>query len=221
MRKIQRKAVIGAIACAAVTVALVGGTNANSSKAVEATGEEVVFKDDDKEVSQEPIVTVQKYEDTLTKMREISVLMDVKGASLETEEEPAEVPAPEPEEITVSIVDQEDIELLAHIMYCENGISSDEALLLTGIVVMKRVKSSKYPDTLREVIFQKGQYSPTWNGSWESKSPDERSLEMARKILVEQLEKDYPDTLVFQAEFKQGVEVYRQIGNQYFCLMGE
>ena len=33
---------------------------------------------------------------------------------------------------------------------------------MVGSVVLNRVESEYYPDTIREVIYQPGQYAPTW-----------------------------------------------------------
>lgn len=107
---------------------------------------------------------------------------------------------------------------LAQLMYAENGSAeSDDCVLLTGIVVIKRMKSEKYPNTLEGVISQDGQYSTYKTGKIECE-PDERCLEIAEEILRFDLQKYYPDNLVFQAEFPQGSETYEQFGHEYFCL---
>lgn len=107
---------------------------------------------------------------------------------------------------------------LAQLMYAENGAAEDDdCVFLTGIVVVKRMKSAKYPDTLEGVISQKGQYSTYQTGKIDCR-PDERCLEFAEEILRFDLQKDYPDNLIFQAEFPQGRKIYKQFGNEYFCL---
>lgn len=107
---------------------------------------------------------------------------------------------------------------LAQLMYAENGgAKEDDCVFLTGIVVVKRMKSKKYPDTLEGVISQKGQYSTYQTGKINCK-PDERCLEFAEEILRFNLEKDYPDNLIFQAEFPQGRKIYKRFGQEYFCL---
>ncbi|MCI8363799.1 MAG: cell wall hydrolase [Eubacterium sp.] len=107
---------------------------------------------------------------------------------------------------------------LAQLMYAENGAAEDDdCVFLTGIVVVKRMKSKKYPDTLEGVISQKGQYSTYQTGKINCR-PDERSLEFAEEILRFNLEKDYPDNLLFQAEFPQGSKIYKRFGHEYFCL---
>ncbi|MDR1018815.1 MAG: cell wall hydrolase [Lachnospiraceae bacterium] len=55
--------------------------------------------------------------------------------------------------------------LLAAILECEAGGESFEAELAVATVIFNRVESSRYPNTVRGVIFASGQFSPTWNGS--------------------------------------------------------
>lgn len=61
--------------------------------------------------------------------------------------------------------DTSDVALFAAILQCEAGASNYDALLAVATVIMNRVASGNYPNTLREVIYQSGQFSPTWNGS--------------------------------------------------------
>lgn len=58
-----------------------------------------------------------------------------------------------------------DLVLFAALLQCEAGSSDYDALLAVATVVMNRVESNRYPNTLYGVIYQKGQFSPTWNGS--------------------------------------------------------
>ena len=57
-----------------------------------------------------------------------------------------------------------DIELLAALLECEAGSSNYEALLAVGSVVVNRMKSSYYPNTLSGVIYQRGQFPPATSG---------------------------------------------------------
>ena len=38
-------------------------------------------------------------------------------------------------------------------------------MLAVATVIMNRVASPAYPNNLRAVIYQSGQFAPTWNGS--------------------------------------------------------
>ncbi len=57
--------------------------------------------------------------------------------------------------------------LLAAIIYCEAGGEPYEGQLAVGAVVMNRVLSSRYPDTVVGVIYQKSQFSPVGSGRLE------------------------------------------------------
>ena len=112
----------------------------------------------------------------------------------------------------------EDVLNLARIIHAENGgHEDDEALLLTGIVVLKRVKSKYYPDTIMGVISQSGQYSTYADGKFWNE-PSKRSMRIAKRLLSTNIVHDYPDNLVFQAEFEQGRAIYKKLGYEYFCL---
>ena len=54
--------------------------------------------------------------------------------------------------------------LLANLIYCEAGGEPYAGQLAVGAVVMNRVLSSVYPNTLVEVIYQKSQFSPAGSG---------------------------------------------------------
>ena len=58
----------------------------------------------------------------------------------------------------------EELDLLARLIYSEGGIESYETQLMIGSVVMNRVMSNEpyFPDTIREVIYQKNQFSVTF-----------------------------------------------------------
>lgn len=62
-------------------------------------------------------------------------------------------------------VSTNDLVLFAAILQCEAGSSNYDALLAVATVIMNRVESPKYPNSLYGVIYQRGQFSPTWNGS--------------------------------------------------------
>lgn len=105
--------------------------------------------------------------------------------------------------------------LLAKLLEAENGSASDECIYMTGVVVLKRVKAEGYPDTIRDVIYQKGQYSTA--KKLNSIEPSERCLEIAEELLIYGVD-DYPDKLVFQSMFPQGSKTYAVLDGEYFCL---
>lgn len=55
-------------------------------------------------------------------------------------------------------------ELLAALIFCEAGNQPYEGQVAVGAVVMNRVRSSIYPNSISEVIYQSGQFSPAMTG---------------------------------------------------------
>lgn len=75
-----------------------------------------------------------------------------------------------------------DLDLLARLIYVENGCEwmPDWVQLYTGSVVLNRVNSPLYADTIEGVIYEPGQYVPS---ALYNSTPDERTYENARLLL--------------------------------------
>ena len=56
---------------------------------------------------------------------------------------------------------EEDLDLLARLIYSESGSETYNIKLMVGSVVVNRLDDPDFPDTLREVIYQKNQFSVT------------------------------------------------------------
>ena len=117
---------------------------------------------------------------------------------------------------------QEDLILIASLIECEAGSDwlADEHQQLVAMVALNRVKSDKFPNTLKEVIYQKGQYSSVGTSRWYS-TPSDRALKNAKLALEGNVY--CPTNVVFQAEFTQGKGIYKSFYNEqtnsttYFC----
>jgi spore germination cell wall hydrolase CwlJ-like protein len=60
--------------------------------------------------------------------------------------------------------EESDRYLLANLIYCEAGGEPYDGKLAVGAVVINRVLSSVYPDTVTGVIYQNKQFSPVGSG---------------------------------------------------------
>ena len=67
-----------------------------------------------------------------------------------------------PEHKPVYTYTEEELDLLARLIYSEGGIESYDTQLKIGSVVMNRVDDPDFPNTIREVIYQKNQFSVTF-----------------------------------------------------------
>lgn len=54
--------------------------------------------------------------------------------------------------------------LLAAIIFCEAGNQPYEGQVAVGAVILNRVRSSVYPNSIAEVIYQSGQFGPAMSG---------------------------------------------------------
>ncbi|MBD9014975.1 MAG: hypothetical protein EGR15_10325 [Lachnospiraceae bacterium] len=65
---------------------------------------------------------------------------------------------------SASTASSSDRELLAGLIYCEAGNQSREGKVAVGAVVMNRVASSSFAGTIKDVIYESGQFSPAGSG---------------------------------------------------------
>jgi spore germination cell wall hydrolase CwlJ-like protein len=114
---------------------------------------------------------------------------------------------------------EEDLMLLAGIIQNEAGsdFCNDEMQKYVGSVVVNRVKSDYFPDSIEKVIFQKNprQYDITDNFY----SPTKRAIKNAKYVLENG--SVLPSNCLFQGETKQGDGVYKTIktiiSTTYIC----
>ncbi len=120
----------------------------------------------------------------------------------------------------------EELELLALVIYQEAGgdACSDDTRLKVGTVVVNRVEDHRFPDTLRGVVLQRGQYGRLhWTGAeWPERANKAteahavaRAYACAEQVL--QGHRALPADTVYQAEFEQGDGVVAHQDGFYFC----
>jgi hypothetical protein len=109
---------------------------------------------------------------------------------------------------------QEDFEIMVQILTGEAQSLGWDCQVAVGSVALNRVAHEKYPDSLYEVLHQKGQYACIKDGN-AYREPTELTLEVADYLLRNGSQ--LPSNVIYQAQFKQGSGVYVQIGNQIFC----
>ena len=112
-------------------------------------------------------------------------------------------------------INQEDLYWLAHVIGAENGNTSYECQLYTGLVVVNRKNDIDFPNTIKEVVFAEGQYAVVSNNRIYME-PSEETWQIAKDILLGKTKK-IPDNVVYQAMFVQGSGVYANVDGNYFC----
>lgn len=81
----------------------------------------------------------------------------------------------------------EDYQVLLQIVEAEAGGEDEDGKLLVANVVLNRVNSSKFPDTVSEVVFQRShgvtQFSPVANGRFYSIQISEETVQAVQRAL--------------------------------------
>lgn len=96
----------------------------------------------------------------------------------------------------------DDVVLFAAILQCEAGGSGYDGMLAVATVIMNRIASSRFPDTIKGVVYQSGQFSPTWNGSLErvlSRGPSSTAYTVAKDALAGKRHSKVKDCFFFHA----------------------
>ena len=123
-------------------------------------------------------------------------------------------------ELEFEKVDYDELSLLARLIQSEAGSAwlDEHWKMAVGEVVLNRVASPEFPDTIRDVILQQGQYTDavTWL------LPSYESALAAWKLLEGQRVINNP-AVVFQSNGHQGSGVFMEmrdayLGNTYLCF---
>lgn len=120
-------------------------------------------------------------------------------------------------------VDYTELELLAKIIHAEAGSEwlDEEWKMAVGEVVLNRVASPEFPDTMLEVLEQPGQYYGKGSSYFASIRPSEESIAAAKRLLEGERVINDP-SVVFQSNYRLGSGVHTalhdpQLGYTYLC----
>ena len=84
-------------------------------------------------------------------------------------------------------ISDEDYEVLLRIVEAEAGSEDIEGRMLVAGVVLNRVNSEAFPDTVKEVVFQRengtAQFSPAYSGRYDKVIVSEETIEAVERVL--------------------------------------
>lgn len=86
------------------------------------------------------------------------------------------------EELGINVADDE-IEMLERIVQAEAGGSGYDGMLAVANVVLNRVKYSRFPDTVTEVIFANRQFTPVSDGRYYTVTVSETAKQVVQDAL--------------------------------------
>lgn len=129
-----------------------------------------------------------------------------KGKIVDTSGVPATNVSVEKTYYSDKYVDEET--LLASIIYCEAGNQPYEGKMAVGLVIMNRVNNSLFPSKLREVVYQKNQFTPARNGSLT------KALKNFSALVNDECKKAAREVLEMYKDYKKGDKVYLMIDEE-------
>ena len=124
----------------------------------------------------------------------------------------------------------EDIRILATAVYYEAGSTTDQLREYVAQVVLNRVGDSRFPNSIRGVITQPGQYAGKYATAESTQAAQNASsinyassVTAAKKAMMGRV--DMPSNVVFQANFTQGKGLWKSVyfnsgwfsSTSYFC----
>lgn len=116
-----------------------------------------------------------------------------------------EIPEIEMEELAPPIeINQDDLDVLAKLIWKEAGACPWEHQCAVGCVVLNRVHDERFPDTVRDVVGQPGQYSTAYLSGFDGTPQD--CYDAAAAVLSG--EYTIPANVVWQANFVQGSGIW-------------
>lgn len=151
---------------------------------------------------------------------QIGQLLKVVVPDFMLESKPAAEEKAEPKPEPATAVDPDELALLAKLVQVEAGNESYEGKLAVASVVMNRVGSADFPDTVKDVIYAPHQFPPATNGLMDKVKASEDCIKAARAALSG--ENNVPGGVYFfNAKREPGklklVEVVKVIGSHTFA----
>lgn len=116
------------------------------------------------------------------------------------------------EEVEHSYTD-EDFELMARVISGEAQFCDDDEQRYVGSVVLNRVADGRFPSTIRDVVYQKGQYACIGTRNWHN--PTASNWANAKYVLENGAV--LPVSVVWQSKARQGKGIYIQTKYHKYC----
>jgi N-acetylmuramoyl-L-alanine amidase len=128
-------------------------------------------------------LTLQELEDANPQISNLNLIYI--GQKINTTINSTSPSEPIPKEPVNTSLSDTEIDLLARLVRAEAQTEPLEGKIAVACVVLNRVESSQFPDSIKEVIYAPGQFQPVTNGQID-KPADEESIQAVKSALTNQ-----------------------------------
>ena len=117
-----------------------------------------------------------------------------------------------------TVLSEEDFVILCKLVLAEAENQSQDAQYYVACVVLNRIKSPLFPNTMTEVVYQKSQFTCVWNGRYNSidlsNTPDDFYHNVERALIYNELPSD---VLYFtSSHYLAGTTPYMEVDDMNF-----
>lgn len=183
---------------------------ANNKKTKYAVKEAAIYKAPDEQGEVLDVSKINTSFEEITQKNGWSVITTQGGAAFMRSDTLADEPI---EKWRLNYTD-DDLYIMAHALAGECQDCPDQEQLYVGSVILNRVAHPSFPNTIRDVVFQRGQYACTRDGNY-YREPTQRNWENAKTLLEEG--SVLPANVVWQSGRRQGKGVYIKTRYHYYC----
>ena len=115
------------------------------------------------------------------------------------------------------IANASEYEILAAMVWCESGNQPYECKLAVAAVIMNRVRNSKFPNSVKEVVFATGQFPPATGGSLEKCLLNNKTTQECYDAALAAMNgEDNTDGCLYFNTYKEGSRPGLRIGAMIF-----
>jgi N-acetylmuramoyl-L-alanine amidase len=127
-------------------------------------------------------LTLQELEDANPQISNLNLIYI--GQKINTTINSTKPTEPIPKESVYTSLSDNEIDLLARLVRAEAQTEPLEGKIAVACVVLNRLESPQFPNTIKEVIYAPGQFQPVTNGQIE-KPADEESIQAVKSALTD------------------------------------
>lgn len=121
---------------------------------------------------------VQNREVVIESKEEIILIQEIVKVREEKKKQKVEI-----KHMAAESVDRNDLEVLSKIVHAEAKGEPYEGKVAVAEVVINRVEDENFPDTVKDVVYQDGQFQPVVNGAINN-TPSEDAIKASKEVLM-------------------------------------